>query len=181
MDWGGDLSESAPAVDDPLESAEELEWVVVDPDADAAGEDLRASLSKVTFTIRFVDPRHRPLAGVTVKAWIFKTPHLAESDSSGAVTLNLPFTGDTERPELYFRAWRTCFKHHRERRKVAAGDTIDFGEIVLEPAGEVAGRVLDRAGRPVPRMNVYYKGIRFLMDSDSCGVTRSDGSFRRWD
>jgi hypothetical protein len=190
--WGD--SETLLAVEDPADSAEEPELVVVEPEAVRDAEDGRASPPSVTIKMHFLDSQHAPLSGVTVKAWVFKSPILAESDSTGSVTLILPFAGDTtEQTGLNFRAWRTCFKHHRERRKVAAGETIDFGEIVLEPAGEVAGRVLDRTGRPLPLMSVYYtdsdissldmekarrEGIRFQMDSDFGAVSVSDGSFR---
>jgi hypothetical protein len=186
-------SDSALADDDPPDSTEKIERVVVDTDAAGAGEDPRVPLPGVTIKMCFLNPQHAPLSGVTVKAWIFKTPHLAESDSSGAVTLNLPFAGDTERTELYFRAHGTCFKYYRKRQAVAAGETIDFGEIVLEPSGEVSGRVLDRMGRPLPLMNIYVtesdissldmdevrrKGIRSLMDCYCGAVSVTDGSYR---
>jgi hypothetical protein len=164
--------------------------VGVEPNATQETENTVASCTMIK--MRFLDSSRIPLAGVAVEARIARSSHTTESGSSGTAEIAIPAREDSEPNFLSVKATLPWHVPFRKSMRVKSGDQMELGEIVLESAGAVSGRVLDRTGLPIKEIAVFCtgpeigslnmdearrEGLQFSRDRISCGSTGSDGTF----
>jgi len=180
--------------DDALASDEEPERIVVGSNAAKGIEDDRVGKLDTTIKMRFLDPLRNPLSGVSVTTRHSSSSGGIMSGPSGTVELVIPVEENRDSIYVSINAslqWHVSYRNHL---RVQAGDLHDLGEIVLEPAGAVSGRVIDRAGFPVAGSAIFYtdgdidnldkerarrEGLRFNSeDRVRCESAGDDGTFR---
>ncbi|QDV08964.1 ECF RNA polymerase sigma-E factor [Planctomycetes bacterium Poly30] len=106
-----------------------------------------------TFRVRVVDEEARPVEGAEVSARTGK-PVLSGADGRAEIDVFLgsPFLDAT----LVVRH----FGHAADRMNVkgARGEATDVGDFVLRPGGDLAGRVVNPRGEPMPGLTVSTEG-----------------------
>ena len=147
----------------------------------------------ITIKMRFLDSSRTPLSGVSVRARLSGSSNMTESGSSGAAELTISVPEDRDPRFLSVNATLPWHMPYKKSMRAGAAELVDLGEIVLESAGAVSGRVLDRSGNPIEGIAVFFtdseidsldkeearrEGVRSSHGRVSCGRTGSDGTFR---
>lgn len=115
----------------------------------------------VTFAARLIDAQFRPVAGgslvlATLGDWGPTAVARARSDANGSVWLATPREGLGAGSAALFALAPGGERMLLPWPAVGAGESIvRLGEIQLRPGGEIRGRVVDEARRPVPRARVF--------------------------
>lgn len=107
--------------------------------------------NRATVVARVVDPDGRPLAGALVQL-TYAPIYRATTAADGTARLE----GDVPeqlRPLLVnaagFRVSRAGYTTEVVEAKLALGEEVQLGDVVLRPAATVAGRVTDESGSPI--------------------------------
>jgi len=184
---------SALAEGDVHASVEESNRIAIDVETVQKKEDGEADSIDTTLKMRFLDPSGNPLSGVSVTARRFESSGGVVSGLSGETELVVPMKVSSLTNSVTLIASLKWHAPHRKLVRVQPGSTQDIGDIVLEQAGAVSGRVIDRTGFPVAHNAIFYtgadidnldkekvrlEGIRSSEDRVHCGSTDEDGTFR---
>jgi len=101
---------------------------------------------------RFVDPEQRPLAGVEMR-WIPAEAVRGASGADGRIELAIPARTD-DPGQFEFTCTAQGFARRALSARSAPDGVCEFGEVVLQPAGDIVGVVRDAGGRPLPGTRV---------------------------
>jgi len=166
--------------------------------AAAAGE---ADADTLAVGARLIDASFRPLAQGEL-VWCEADPYglpveraRASADANGTLWLTLPRTALAGDGPLFLASAPGCVRRLLGSGTARlSGATINLGEVQLAPAGELAGRVRDEAGRPLADARVWLGELaadaaqaepelaRFYpelapLDGWLVGVSDADGNF----
>jgi|GEM_PF-1799444 len=150
------------------------------------------------FRARLVSESRVPLKGGSLSVTLADRESRSESDDTGHVLVELDdwsrerFEGDGWTARLEARApGRVTRFFPVVGRPVEDGSSLDLGEVVLDPGGQVSGRVVDGAGRP--RVDVLVRAADLPLPGnpehsrragpevgDGLPEARSDASGRFW-
>ena len=101
---------------------------------------------------RIIDGRGRPIEGATLTAADLKEPVSATSDAKGDVRLEVAWPMELAEGNPSWsvvEATGLGWTNVRMQRRIHGPETVEFGDITLEAAGEIHGRVVDEAGSPL--------------------------------
>ncbi len=142
--------------------------------------------------MRFVDRDGGPLPGVRVELTYDGLRAKSFSGAEGRAEADFRLNRSLSSPEAYIYAeldWYVTWEHSV---RVLGGGTVDLGDVVLDAAGALSGRVVDTQGVPVFAARVYCTD-RSLDDMDLAKArqrgfitgdnvftdrSKGDGSFR---
>ncbi len=108
--------------------------------------------AKVLVRARALDAEHAPLAGATLAQVSPAVGPASPSGSNGVLSLLVdtvsPAAGSEPRPDVRrFVVRAPSAAADLREQAVVAGIDLDLGDVVLQPGGDVSGRVLDAEGR----------------------------------
>lgn len=141
------LEESAPRVVEANAMAVSREVVEAAPTESTTDQVLVAARTTTFASMRLVDPDGLPVEGAT--AWSPKLPSAdtgVTSDADGSVSIPLPRL--EQRESVYIRIDHPNFARLTLYNVVEPERVTEFGDVILQPAGSVEGRVLLADGRP---------------------------------
>jgi RNA polymerase sigma factor (sigma-70 family) len=127
------------------------------PGAEAVPEPAAAPVEApglALLTLRAVDESGAGLGGVALSR---KGEVVGRSTAGGMLTVELP--PEAAAVPLRFELYRTGFARQWVWARLVSGVEVALGEVVLRPAGEVRGTVVDEAGRPVAGATVLATGV----------------------
>lgn len=155
-------SGTAPSVPDPEKSTVRA---IADPIAPAAEPARSVPADRARVRIRFVDRGSKPIAGVEVVATQdamrapLRTDPRSSSDADGVALVDAASLAGAGSPlagtlglTLTFHA--RGYVGGRQTLMATLGREIDAGTLVLDGAGRVAGRVVDRTGRALANARI---------------------------
>jgi hypothetical protein len=151
---------------------------VIDPPADAGTMTADFTLARApTRVLRFVDPDGQPVRGLAVRGLLGVPWAAAEVEGPEAEATGL----DPDRPREILAVSNDGRFH--ARTSVAVGPEGP-STIRLEPAGSVAGRLVDDAGRPLAKHHCFLQYVGVVEPEDripqptGSSETDADGRFR---
>jgi RNA polymerase sigma-70 factor (ECF subfamily) len=180
------------AQDTPLQTTarEELVRLEAEPPAALAADDA-AETGEAVLDGRFMDPSGAPVAGVAVTPqaesdvmttsdergsfrWTVPTPAVDAGDDPlikyGSSSTNLRDKNGT----VHLHARKAGFVAQELSSVITFGSTVSLGPVTLEPAGSVAGRVLDEDGHPFAGATVLVADVERPGPGVALGPTRAE-------
>jgi RNA polymerase sigma-70 factor (ECF subfamily) len=136
------------------------------PDAPATSERAEAPTPSVasaaqprtatstTVQARFLDENGSPLAGVSLATRPDETLRAASTASSADGRAQLAVEVDADEWLVALAAKLPGRATWGQRLTARRGESVNAGDVVLAPGGDVAGRVVDREGQPVERVTI---------------------------
>ncbi|MHC4894408.1 MAG: RNA polymerase sigma factor, partial [Planctomycetota bacterium] len=141
------LEESAPRVAEASAMDVSREVVEAAPTELTTDQALVAATTTTFASMRLVDPDGLPVGGAEV--WSPRFPSTdpgVTSDADGSVSI--PLAELEQRETVYIRIDHPRFTKVSLNNVVEPGRVTEFGDVILQPAGSVEGRVLLADGRP---------------------------------
>jgi RNA polymerase sigma-70 factor (ECF subfamily) len=145
-------AEALPAVESTARLAVQGKAATSEPVASPAG-------GAVVVRVRALDAEQRPIAGASLA--LSDTSLLAPSGPSGVdglvqYTLPLGYAEPSRPTQLLLRAPARATV---QLAGLVQGDSIELGEVAMEPGGGLSGRLVDPEGRPVPGAWVHARDV----------------------
>lgn len=149
------------------------------PVESAAAEAPVVAPAETVASMRLVDPDGRPVLGASVRSLESSSADDGvTSDASGLASLSL--AGLEERSSVFIRIDHPHFAELDLRNVVEPGRVTEFGDVVLQPAGAVEGRVLLADGQPASGawVDAALSSIERELEESAYGMARRKRSER---